>query len=42
MQRKLQDVESLPAGAQAPLFENVDNEARVLPASLTRTTEAGS
>jgi DNA recombination protein RmuC len=42
MQRKLQDVESLPAGAQAPLFENVDTEARVLPASLPRTTESGS
>jgi len=41
MQRKLQDVESLPAGAQAPLFENADTEARVLPASLPRSTEPG-
>jgi len=39
MQRKLQDVESLPAGAQAPLFENTDAGSRVLPASLPRTTE---
>jgi len=30
MQRKLQDVESLPAGAQAPLFESGELETRTL------------
>jgi DNA recombination protein RmuC len=37
MQRKLQDVETLPTGAQAPLFESVEPEAGVLPPPLSGT-----
>jgi len=39
MQRKLQDVESLPAGAQAPLFEGGEPEARALQPPLPQTAE---
>jgi len=37
MQRKLQDVETLPTGAQAPLFESAELEAGVLPPPLSGT-----
>jgi DNA recombination protein RmuC len=39
MQRKLLDVEALPPGAQAPLFDTAELEARALHASLPRATE---
>lgn len=42
MQRKLLDVESLPPGAQAPLFENVEADAAPVPAVLARIADPGS
>lgn len=38
MQRKLQDVEALPAGAQAPLFASGENDPATLQPSLPGTT----
>jgi len=39
MQRKLQEVEALPPGAQAPLFEGGEPDARALQPSPARTVE---